>query len=1062
MRAIHIGVWPALAIAALAVQAAPAVPKPVEYGSVRMAFEPNRGQSGTGVHYLSRGRGYTLLLRDTEAVLALTRGETDAAGVAFRWMNTATPQVRAERPTGGVSNYFTDAFRGTNIPHFSQVRQAGIYRGIDVVYYGTDAELEYDVVVKPGGNPSEPRFRIEGAHSVALRNGELHIGLAGRQIVQRRPVVYQMKAGRRQPVSGEYVLLAKNEVGFRVGAYDRSRELVIDPVVAYKVTRGAPGTAVDEATSVAVDAIGSAYVAGYTRLSTFPVVNAAQPTYGGGDADAFVMKISPAGDQVMYATFLGGPGTDIARGIAVDNLGNAYVVGETSATMPVTHLRTTSKGSVEGFLFKLNAAGNQIAYGTYLGGSFDDRARAVAVDAARNAYVTGWTTSTDFNDVTRSNSTTDAFLVKVNEAATTMSTVFRGGNAADLAYAIALDASGNIYIGGDTASTDLTGLAFQTSKRGPAGVNDGFVARFDSSLAPVYWGYIGGDAQDAVRGLAVDNAGSVYVAGQAGSKTNFPMLGGFSVASAGIDAFVAKINSAGTLVYSAVIGGDQEDVAFGVAVDAAGSAHISGATISTNFPAVGTQIKTTPPGSTYDIFAARFNAAGSALFHSVRLGGSQSEVPQGMAIDPAGSVYIVGSSLSPEVIPAGSQQDAVVYKLATGCTFTVTPASASLTSAAQVLTLTVTTASDCTWTASTTSGFLAVTAGTSGIGTGTVSVSVQANGGTAARTGSVTVAGQTIAVSQAGTGSASCTYILSSTANNVTAAGIESSFTLTTGASCTWSAISSASWLQVFPISGTGGTTLFYTVYPNFTPSARSATLNIGGQTFTVNQAGNALNADQRFVQLLYFSFFGRLPTTAELDFQVNTGLGTAKDYAGLALGFLNSTEFNVGGRFVAGLYVGLLDRNAEFGGWQFQRNAFARNIVDQATLVTNFLGSPEYAARFGNPTDTQFVELLYTYVLLRPGSPAEIAFQASQLQPTGPLTRTQLAMNFLNSTEFRQGTGARLTAFLLYATMLLRDPTPAEMSLRMSQLSGATQDTIKALLGEIIATPEFRAVVGW
>jgi hypothetical protein len=252
-------------------------------------------------------------------------------------------------------------------------------------------------------------------------------------------------------------------------------------------------------------------------------------------------------------------------------------------------------------------------------------------------------------------------------------------------------------------------------------------------------------------------------------------------------------------------------------------------------------------------------------------------------------------------------------------------------------------------------------------------------------------------------------------------------------------------------------------VYPNFTPSPRTAPIFIGGQSFTVTQAANTLNADQRFVQLLYFSFFGRLPSMDELNFQVNNGLGgPTKDYAALVMNFLSSLEFNQGGRFVAGLYVGLLDRNAEFSGWQFQRNAYSSGGIPRSTLITNFLNSPEYKLRFGSPDNHEYVRLLYRHILLREGSTTEVNNQAGRLAPAGTLTRADLAYNFLISPEFQQGTGPRLTAFLLYATLLLRDASPTEMAARISQLTNASQDTVKQIVGEIVQSPEFKIVVGW
>lgn len=1072
MHLSRFAAWSGLACAALAVQTGFAAPgQPLAdargsatsaFGNVRMAFEPNRGQADSSVRYVSRGRGYGLLLRDREAVLALSDGKGITDAIGFQWLGTGRPDVRAENPTGGVSNYFTAKLQQADIPHFGRVRHGGLYPGIDLVYYGTERELEYDLIVRPGADPSQARFRVAGAQAISLVGGDLHIGIGERDIVHRKPFVYQMNGGVRQRVAGEYVLLSRNEVGFRIGQYDRKRELVIDPVVAYTIVRGSSNLAIDEATAIAVDAGGNAYVGGYTTGSDFPTVSPGQ-NFGGGDADGFVMKINPSGTAVVFATFLGGSGADVVRGIAVDTLGSAYIVGETLSTnMPVfAPLRTVNKGSSDGFLVKLTPAGNQVVYGTFIGGTLVDRATAVAVDGSRNAYVTGWTTSTDLNEVTRTDTSKDAFLVRVNAAGTAITTVYRGGTGADQGWAVAVDTSGNVYIAGDTTSTNLAGAAFQSSKRGTADTTDGFIAKFDVNLTPVYWAYLGGDSDDSIRGIATDSGGSVYVTGMAGAASNFPVVGGLGMLGGGIDGFVAKLNSLGTaILYSTLFGGEAEDTAFGIAVDANGSAHVAGRTVSNAFPRI-QSAKSTTPGGTYDAFVIRLNAAGNGLIYSTLLGGSKTDVAEAIALDSAGSAYIAGFTLSPEVHGrAANEQDAFVMKLNNSCTFAVTPGSIPFSAAGQFRTVTIDTAGDCTWSASATGSFLSIVGATSGTGPATLTISAQANPGLA-RSGSLTVAGQTIPVTQTGSVSAGCSYSLSSPGTSVSSAATRSTFTLNTTSTCGWEAYSSASWLQIFPLSGTGTATLSYSVFPNFTPAARSATITAGGQTFTVSQAANTMTADQRFVQLAYFSAFGRLPSPDELNFQVTNGLAN-KDYAGLVLNFLNSQEFNMGGRFVAGLYVGLLDRNAEFGGWQFQRDALTQAIVSPQSLVNNFLSGAEYALRFGTPDNREFVRLLYRYVLLREGTTGEVDFQSSQLQPTGNATRADLAINFLTSNEFRQGTGPRLTAFLLYATLLLRDPSAAEIQSRIVELTGATQDTIKQVIAGIIQSGEFRGVVGW
>jgi hypothetical protein len=336
-----------------------------------------------------------------------------------------------------------------------------------------------------------------------------------------------------------------------------------------------------------------------------------------------------------------------------------------------------------------------------------------------------------------------------------------------------------------------------------------------------------------------------------------------------------------------------------------------------------------------------------------------------------------------------------------------------------------------------------------------------------ALTGSLTVAthppatpvvNQPSATNQTSPGNASCVFSLQHSAITVGADGQTLTVPLTVaGSACVWSATVNAGWVQVYPLSGSAATAVQYTVYPNFSLSSRTSVLQISGQQqFTIIQAARVGTEAQRFVDLLYFNFFGRLPTPAERDFQVSQGLNPPNTWADLVITFLNSQEFNGGGRFVAGLYVGLLCRDPEYGGWLFQRNALATGMVTPAQAVSNFINAKEYSIKFGLPDKVQFVRLLYKNVLFRQPSPAELDFQVTHL---GDFTyRPAFASTFLNTPEFRQGTGPRLTAFLLYATVLLRAPTPAEHNLRASEI--AANRPVKAIVQEILASPEFASIL--
>ncbi len=293
--------------------------------------------------------------------------------------------------------------------------------------------------------------------------------------------------------------------------------------------------------------------------------------------------------------------------------------------------------------------------------------------------------------------------------------------------------------------------------------------------------------------------------------------------------------------------------------------------------------------------------------------------------------------------------------------------------------------------------------------------------------------------------SAKCTYVLGGSEGSFDPGRTSAALTLETiGAACPWQASSSSTWVQVFPVSGSNSATIRFTVFPNFSVAQRTATLTIGGQTFTVTQAAGTGTAMQRYVRLLYFNFFGRMPSSAEVAFQSNAGLSREQ----LALNFFNSNEFNAGGRFVAGLYVGLMNRDAEYGGWLFQRDALSVGLTTPDALVYNFLQSDEFVLRNGPLDLPSLVRLLYRQILLREPGAAEVDFQVTAIE-TARQDRVTLARAFLTSAEFRLGTGPRLTAFLAYAALLQREPTLQEMQ-------SAQNKSLSQLIADLLASTEF------
>ena len=373
------------------------------------------------------------------------------------------------------------------------MRYQGVYDGIDLRYYGNQRQLEYDFLVAAGADPGAIRLEFQGVLNTSIAaNGDLVLTLddQGNQIRFNAPVTYQQGPAGREAVESRYVIHADGTVGFEVGTYDTSRELVIDPVLVYGSYLG--GTGVDKAQGIAVDGAGNAYVTGETASTAFPTTAGAYDTAKSTGSDIFVSKLNASGTGLVYSTFIGGSGNDVAWGIALDAAGNAYVTGSTtSSNLPTLNaFQSALSGAQDAFFLKLNAAGTALAYSTYYGGTGNgDIAYAIAVDAAGSAYVSGDTNSgTGIASVgaydTALSGATDAFLVKfdptLSGAASRLFGTYLGGTADDHGLAVAVDASGKAYVSGYTTSSNLptTASGYDTTYNGG---DDAFVTVFNAA-----------------------------------------------------------------------------------------------------------------------------------------------------------------------------------------------------------------------------------------------------------------------------------------------------------------------------------------------------------------------------------------------------------------------------------------------------------------------------------------------------------------------------------------------------------------------------------------------------
>ncbi len=606
----------------------------LDFGQLPFQFEPNAGQTNPEVKFLSHAPGGTFFFTSSGVVLSLSAESSQGKDNAdFRAPNSTQPQkakvasvAAADAPqsevvrlafvgsnpdvsiTGdtilpGKVNYFIGADPAqwhSNLPAYRDVTYISLYPGIDLSYGGQGGLLKGTYTVAPGADPSLIRWQYTGAgnpQTSVSKEGILQVQLGGSQpftVTEQAPVAWQEISGERMPVAASYLVAQDGSVSFALGTYDRTQPLTIDPTLTYSTYLG--GNFAEYGFGIAADSAGNFYVTGMTNSSNFPTVNAYQGSNRGID-DVIVAKFNPAG-QPIYITYLGGSHIEWGLDITTDADGNAYITGFTASTnFPVANAYqpTSGGGFYDAFVTKLNPTGSALIFSTYLGGNDTENSHgsgpqsgAIALDANRNVYVTGYTDSTNFPVLN----------------------------------------------------------AIQPNL---VNIEDGFITKFNPAGSALIWStYLGGVRNDQPKGIAVDSSGNVIIAGLTTSD-NYPTANAYQPNLLGTyDAFVSKINAAGSaLVYSTYFGGnDYEfiDEALDVAVDPQGNAYITGLTGSGNFPIAGAAFQPNYNGGV-DAFVSKFTPAGS-LNYSTYLGGNWSDDAHSLAVNSAGEAFVFGSTQS--------------------------------------------------------------------------------------------------------------------------------------------------------------------------------------------------------------------------------------------------------------------------------------------------------------------------------------------------------------------------------------------------------------------------------
>jgi uncharacterized repeat protein (TIGR01451 family) len=676
------------------------------FGRLPLSFEPNQGQSDSRVKFLARGNGYGLYLTPTEAVLALPQAKKDqnrpVVEMQFGGANQSA-QLAGTNLLPGKSNYFigNDPSRWhRNIPQFSRVQYRDLYSGIDLDFYGKQGRLEYDFEVAPGADPSQIALDFKGTKNLQVAaNGDLVLFLDGGEVRFEAPRVYQKIEDRTQTVAGSFVLRSDNQVAFEVGAYDRSRALVIDPVLTFSTYLGgsgaesctaiiaAPATFVPHCPAIAVDSATRVYIAGATTSSgSFPVPSGTSPTLNGG-ADVFLVRFNSTGTALDYTTYVGGSGTEYPSGVGVDSGFNVFVAGTTnSPDFPTTTSAFQSGPGSAGnhvFFSKFDSSGSVDLYSTYLSGTTGvDTTSDLALDPLGRAYILGTTSSSDFPTTAGALQTTAAatnqfFFSKVDPTASGTSSLlystFLGGsspsNGVVTGGSIAVDATFNVYMAGGTSFTDMPIVnPYQGTYQG--GAHDVWAAKLSApanntqQYTPLYETYFGGSGDDIAYGVATDGT-DTFITGSTTSTNITPpstILAFQSTNGGGTDAFVAKLGTVigvgtaqGTvpLLYFSYLGGTATDTGLSVATDLlSGNARVTGFTDSNNFPVTstaGSNIQAGPGGGR-DAFVARIltNTVSTTTNTSTAnyLGGSGTDIGTSIAIDANLNDYLAGETSS--------------------------------------------------------------------------------------------------------------------------------------------------------------------------------------------------------------------------------------------------------------------------------------------------------------------------------------------------------------------------------------------------------------------------------
>jgi hypothetical protein len=552
------------------------------------------------------------------------------------------------------------------VPLYESVIIKNAFKGIDTKYYydmESKGSIRYDFIVNPQSEVSDIKLNFDlgkdKSYYYTVNGGKELVFKANiGEISHTKLYAYQETNGIKNEVECTFTVNKDGSIGFTVGNYDNAKQLVIDPLV-YSTFLGGNGD--DDSYCIQIDGLSNVYITGWTNSSNFPTTTGAydESFNGGINGDIFVSKINPTGTELIFSSFIGGSDDDYGLSIVFDSNWDLLITGMTySNNYPTTdgaYDRThNGDGSQDVFVTKLNSTGTSLIFSTFIGGNSDDVGRGIAIDEIENAYITGWTWSTNYPTTTGAydviqNGTWDAIVTKINPSGTALVySTFIGGSEGEGGISIVLDNSGNAYINGHTQSTNYPTTIGVFNEDYNGGDYDVFVTKVNSSgTGLIYSTYIGGAGADIGYAMALDSGCNVYITGYTESN-NYPTTNGSfnQIYQGNTDAYVTKLNPNGTgLVYSTYLGGSDNDAGSGISIDSEGNVYIEGGTASNDFPTTVNGYDQTINGEV-DFFITKLNPSGSALVYSTYFGGSAWDWGGDLTIDNNNDIFFTGDTKS--------------------------------------------------------------------------------------------------------------------------------------------------------------------------------------------------------------------------------------------------------------------------------------------------------------------------------------------------------------------------------------------------------------------------------